>query len=52
MSDQLDFPPARVVPRRRAFAITPIEAAVLAVRWVTVGIIVAVWVLVALIVGR
>lgn len=51
MSDQLGIPPARIVSRRHVW-ITPLEAAVLAVRWVTVGIIVAVWVLVALIVGR
>jgi len=47
----LDAPAGRVL-RRRHSVITPLEAAALAVRWLTVAVIVAVWVLVALIVGR
>ena len=51
MRHDLDAPAGRVV-RRRHSLITPLEAAALAVRWAAVAVIVAVWVLVALIIGR
>ena len=51
MRRDLDAPAGRVLRRRRSL-ITPLEAAALAVRWAAVACIVAVWVGVALIVGR